>query len=110
MAEGARGHLALALAGLLVGPVVWAVNMELGQILPYPECGASFRPSPLMSGAAMLLSLGGAALSYRASGLRRDGAGMLGFLGTLGTMMGPLVAFALLLQLLSGLLVSPCAH
>ena len=110
MAGSARAHLALAWAGLVTGPAVWAVNMQLGQILPYPECGASFRSSPLISGAAVLLSLWGAALSYRVSSFRHGGAGILGFLGSLGTMMGPLVAFALLLQFLSGLLVSACAH
>jgi hypothetical protein len=109
-AAASRSHVALAWAGLVIGPVAWAVNMQLGQILPYPECGASFRPSPLISGLGVLLSLGGAALSYRVSNLRRPDTGMLGFVGSLGALMGPLVAFALLLQFLSGLLITACAR
>lgn len=110
MTAPSRADSVLAWAGLVAGPLAWAVNVQLGQVLPYPECGAGIRFGIPLSALAMLLSLGGAALSWRVSGLRRHGAGMLGFLGSLGALMGPLVAFALLLQLLAGLLVPPCAR
>jgi len=103
-------RMAPALAGLVVGPVLWAINTQLGQILPYPECRTGFLSSVLVSGIAALLSLGAAFLSWRVSSLRGRGAGVTGFLGSLGAMMGPLIAFALLSQAVSTLVISPCAH
>ena len=106
----ARSIPLLAWSGLLLGPLAWAINTQLGQLLPEPDCGGGFRSSTLSSALAVPASLLGAWLSYRVSGLRRRHAGMAGFIGSLGTMLGLLVAFALLLQALSTLLVSPCAR
>ncbi|MBP0445405.1 hypothetical protein J8J14_11500 [Roseomonas sp. SSH11] len=100
----------LAWAGLVMGPAALLANTQLGLTLPYAECGASLRPGPFLSGAAVLLSLLGAWLSWRASGLRRSGAGMPGFIGSLGALTGLIIAFALLLQSLATLVISACAR
>jgi len=105
----ARRRLLLGWAGLLAGPLAWAANTQAGQLLPYAECGAALPAGALLSGLALLVSLGGGALSWRVSGLR-GGAGTPGFLGSLGLLMGLVVGFALLLQAMSGLLVDPCAR
>jgi predicted membrane protein len=103
-------RMVLALAGLVVGPVLWAANTQLGQILPYAECRTGTPYSLPLSAVAALLSLGAAGLSWRVSSLRRPGGGVQRFLGSLGAMMGPLVAFALLSQAIATLVISPCAH
>ena len=105
-----RTHSLLAWAGLVIGPAAWAANTQLGQMLPYPECGAGFRFILPLSVLAVLLSLLGSGLSWRASSFRQRDAGMLGFLGSLGALTGLLVAFALLLQGLASVLVSACAR
>lgn len=105
-----RQRLALAWSGLLLGPIAWAASVQLGQALPHPECGGSFPASATVAGLATLLSLLGSALSWRVSGIRRDEEGWVGFLGSLGVLMGMSVGFALLLQAMAGLLVSPCAR
>jgi hypothetical protein len=101
-------RLALGWSGLLAGPLAWAANTQAGQLLPYAECGAALPASALLSALALVVSLGGGALSWRVSGLR-GGTGTPGLLGSLGLMMGLVVGFALL-QGLSGLLVNPCAR
>jgi hypothetical protein len=93
----------LPMAGLVAGPAAWALNTQLGQILPYAECGGWFRPSLVFSVAAMMLSLAGAYLSWRTRG-----EGTVGFGGRLGALLGLLFAFALLLQGLSTLILSGC--
>ncbi|WP_426954387.1 hypothetical protein [Muricoccus radiodurans] len=108
MTEGRR--LALAWTGFVIGPLLWAVNTQLGQVLPYAECGGPWPASAILSAVGVLLSLGGAAMSWRVSGLRQGGSGCTGFMASVGALVGVLTAFALLLQSLSGLLVSPCAR
>jgi hypothetical protein len=110
MAENARPFPLSAWAGYVIGPAAWAVNTQLGQILPYVECGASFRPGPFLSGLGVLLSLAGAWLSYRVSGMKLRGSGMPGFVASIGALLGCLVAFAMLLQTLSMVMVSGCAR
>ncbi|WP_458094660.1 hypothetical protein [Roseomonas sp. WA12] len=107
---GLRPQSLLAWAGLVIGPAAWAANTQLGQMLPYPGCGAGFRFSLPLSAVAVLLSVLGSGLSWRVSSFRRRDASMLGFLGSLGALTGLLVAFALLLQALASVLVSPCAR
>ncbi|MFC7554848.1 hypothetical protein EBE87_14945 [Pseudoroseomonas wenyumeiae] len=100
-------RLLALLAGLAVGPGIWALSTQLGQILPYAECGASIRPSTIFAGLGALLSLGSAWLSWRgAAGLRKEEA--MRFTGQMAALMGLLFAFALLLQAAATLVLSGC--
>jgi len=81
--------------------------MELGQILPYAECGGGFRASTLTTFLGAALALLGAGLSYHVSSLRGRN-GRYGFLGTAGTMDGTIFAFAQLLQGAATLVLTGC--
>ena len=43
---------------MIVAALLWAVNMQLGLILPYAECGSRIRPALIGSVIAVLLALG----------------------------------------------------
>ncbi len=47
-------------AGLWFAPLIWAANMQLGQILPYADCRSQLHISAITSfvGAALALSAG----------------------------------------------------
>ena len=106
-APGSIRRLLALLAGMVVGPALWALSTQLGQILPYAECGARIRASTLFAAIAMVLTLGSAWLSWRgAAGLRGQQA--MRFTGQLGALMGLLFAFALLLQGAATLVISAC--
>lgn len=109
MTAEARGWRRLMpTAGLLLGPGIWAVNMELGQILAYPECSGGFRFSTVATFLGAGLSLFGAFLSYRASGLRGGQGGLDASLGTVCFLLALVFAFALLLQGASTLVLTGC--
>ena len=95
-------------AGLVLGPGIWALNLELGQILPYPECDGGFRTSILVSFLGTGLSVLGAFVSYRASSLRSAHGGPNGFWGSVGALLGLIFAFAMLLQGASTLVLTGC--
>lgn len=97
----------MPVAGILLGPGIWAVNMELGQILAYPECSGGARFSTLATFLGAALAMLGAFLSYRASGLR-GGKGPSAFLGSVCALLGCIFAFALLLQGAATLVLTGC--
>ncbi|MBI0539119.1 hypothetical protein D9599_26610 [Roseomonas sp. KE2513] len=97
----------MAWAGLVMGPAFWAMNMQLGLILPHAECGGGFRYSTLTTLLGAGLAILGAGLSYRASSFR-GARGVHGFLGSAGTLAGLIFAFALLLQAASTLVLTGC--
>jgi uncharacterized membrane protein YqjE len=64
------------IAGLAVASAAWAVNMQLGEILPYVDCRHQARFSAVASFIALLLAAVGAVVSWRGGGpARRGGAG-----------------------------------
>ena len=97
-------------SGLLVASVLWAVNTQLGQILPYLDCQRQARYSAILSflGAAVACLSG--AISWRSIGL----AGMSEprrafiFVGSMSALAALLFAFALSMQGLAGLVLSGC--
>jgi hypothetical protein len=95
-------------AGFLLGPGAWLANTQLGQILPHAECGGGFRATILLSFLGTGLSVLGAWISWRHSGLRARPAGCLAFVGSVGVLLGLVVAFALLLQGMAALVLSGC--
>jgi hypothetical protein len=106
-----------AAAGLLCGSGLWAANMQLGLILPDPECRLRLPLLAVGSLAALVVSLVGGFCSWRpwtALGAPRHRPGdlrrplcltaALGFGGAL------LFGFPLALQAAAGFIISGCAR
>jgi hypothetical protein len=106
----------LPCAGLIVPPMLWAINTELGQVLPYAECGSPLKLAALTSLPAAALSLGAGFLSWQATRRNRSDADLgvtaypasFAFVGAVSGLAGALFAFALLLQGLSSLVLTGC--
>ncbi|MBW6425399.1 hypothetical protein KX729_28640 [Rhizobium sp. XQZ8] len=92
--------------GLVVAPAAWAVNMQLGQILPHIDCASELILTATGSFIAMLLAIIGTVLSYRtytpsvSRGTR--------FVAGLAVLIGAAFVFALYLQGAATLLLDAC--
>ena len=96
----------LASLGLTAAASLWALNTQLGEILPYPECRLNFPFTAVVSAAALLLSLISGAISWR---IRRFGdRRSFVFIARMGAGAACLFAFALILQGAAGLIISGC--
>jgi hypothetical protein len=101
----------LRYAGLTIGPLAWAINTQLGQILPYLECGTGL---PLLAGASIVLALFSLAAGYLSWRCDPSGGGppndaeTPGFVAALSGLAGALFAFPLLLQAVSSLVLTGC--
>jgi hypothetical protein len=94
------------LAGLTIGGLVWAINTQLGEMLPYPECRTRIALLALTSLAMALAAIGAALLSRRKR--EPDQAAVDVFLSRLGLMAGLLFAFAIALQGAASLVLTGC--
>jgi hypothetical protein len=112
MTPGARGRWPLALTGLLVGPLCWAIVTQAGQILPYAECRTHWPWSLLLALAGTVLSAGSAWLAWRRLAVHRGGAcrrdTAFALVASLGAMLGLLLALAMLLQALGPMVLTGC--
>lgn len=109
--SGASWHWLACLAGAIGGMLLWAVNMQLGQILPYVECGSRFSPAILISLAFAGATLACGWISWRgAAGSGRNGtANHSGhFAACVSALLGLVFTFVLLLQAASALLLTGC--
>jgi hypothetical protein len=110
MASPSRATMA-ACAGLVVGPGLWAVNMQAGLILPYANCAGHRLVSATVSLLLAVLVLGSAVASWRA---RADGPTAWAserpyrFVAILGCLVALLFAFALMLQAAAGVVLTGC--
>jgi hypothetical protein len=93
-----------ACTGMIVPGLLWAINLELGQILPYSECGSRYRPALIASAIAVLLALGAAGVSWRTGWPTPAGR----FWSGLCALFGIVLAFALLLQAGAALILTGC--
>lgn len=107
-AHGGMVTRMLPWAGCVLGPGAWLANTQLGQVLPYAECGGDFRASLLFSGLGIGLSVLGAYASWRGSALRGAPTRPFAFIGSLGALLGLLFAFALLLQGAAAMVLTGC--
>jgi hypothetical protein len=106
MSVASYQQLTLRHAGLAVGPLAWATNTQLAQILPYAECSLRL---PVLAAASFVLviaSLGATWLSWHVAG-RQAGHTTI-FVAQLSALTGALFTFALILQGLSSLVLSGC--
>lgn len=91
--------------GLLVAPAVWAINTQLGLMLPYADCGSASHGSIILSFAAFLMAAASALISFR--GHAHASRTSL-FIMRLSVLVGLAFAFALILQGAATLLINPC--
>jgi hypothetical protein len=99
------------LAGLIVAPTAWAINMQLGEILPYIDCRQQHRFSAIASFVALAAACCAGAISWRWTRQARSTAPLTnasGFSASLGALAALVFAFALLLQAIASLVLSGC--
>jgi hypothetical protein len=101
----------ISCAGIIAASVLWAVNLEVGQILPYSDCASMRHTAGLISLAFVVLSGVSGYVSwrgYRAVAPEARGANVLRFLALLSSLASIVLAFALLLQMTSGFILTGC--
>lgn len=95
-------------AGLIGAPLVWAVNTQLGQILPHVDCPTRLSWTALVTALAMLIALATAGISYVAAAKTESGTRM--FFGQVSVLTALAFAFALFLQGAATLLLDACTR
>jgi hypothetical protein len=89
---------------MIVAPLLWTVNTQLGLILPYAECGSRYRPALIGSVIAVVFALGAAAISWRGAWPGHTGR----FWSGVCALFGIVLAFALLLQAAAAFMLTGC--
>ncbi|TWB03583.1 hypothetical protein FBZ96_10254 [Bradyrhizobium stylosanthis] len=99
-------------AGLWFAAFIWAVNMQLGQILPYTDCGSQLHWSAITSffGAALAMAAGLVSwLAARNATRDSDAAQGNTDLGrTVGALSASIFTFALLMQGVAAIVLTGC--
>jgi hypothetical protein len=93
-----------ASTGLVAAVALWAVNMQLGEMLPEWQCRAQNGALGFSSIVATLLALASAVVSWHSPWPSRAGW----FWSRLCTFSALLFAFALLLQTAAGFMLTGC--
>jgi len=99
-------------AGLWFAPLVWAANMQLGQILPYVDCRSQSHASAITSFIGAALTTASALSSWlsprRVIGKTDGNHGNADFGSTVSTLSAGLFTFALLMQGLAAMVLTGC--
>jgi len=102
----------LTWAGLWFAALIWAVNMQLGQILPYYDCRSHLQASAIASfaGAALAVVSGLTSWQYprRIEGDADVGNETAHFASVISALSATLFTFALLMQGVASLVLSGC--
>ena len=110
----ARTRIRLATwAGLWLPALLWAVNMQLGQILPYHDCAVTIRISTAVSTALAIFALLAGSISWRSWRDAPAGFGSpntLRFAAALSALSALIFAFALALQAIASMVLTGCEH
>ncbi|MCA1408746.1 hypothetical protein I6F26_08255 [Ensifer sp. IC3342] len=93
-------------AGLLLAPGAWAINTQLGQILPYVDCGAGVSWSTVASFVAVAVAFAGTVVSHARFGPSEARTNL--FVAKLNVLAGLAFVFALLMQGAAAMLLDPC--
>jgi hypothetical protein len=100
-------------AGLWFPALVWAINMQLGQILPYHDCAGTIRISAVISAALAMVALLAGSISWRSWRATPAGFGSpntLRFAAALSALSALIFAFALALQAIASMVLTGCEH
>ncbi len=99
-------------AGLWFAALIWAVNMQLGQILPYADCRSQLHWSAITSFAGAALATASGLVSWLAArkvirgGVAAQGNVDLG--RTVGALSASIFTFALLMQGVAAIVLTGC--
>ncbi|MGY4630028.1 hypothetical protein [Bradyrhizobium sp. USDA 4486] len=99
-------------AGLWLAPLIWAANMQLGQILPYADCRTQVPIAAISSflGAGVTILAG--VVSWRSAARQPAEAGSRAtasaFGGRLSALSAAIFTFALLMQGIASMVLSGC--
>ena len=99
------------MAGLLIAPTAWAINMQLGEILPYIDCRQQQRFSAIASFIALAAACFAAAISWGWARHARCTAPLTnksGFSASISALAALVFGFALFLQGIASLVLSGC--
>jgi hypothetical protein len=99
------------IAGLLIAPFVWAIVMQLGEILPWLDCQHQGRSSALAAFSGMLLACLAATMSWYSTVRARTVPSVTAtsvFLGALSAVSALIFVFALSMQGIASLVLSGC--
>jgi hypothetical protein len=99
------------ISGLALASAAWAINTQLGEILPYLDCRQHARYSALASLAGLLLACLAAVVSWRATGRARSTepfTATSGFIGAMSALSALVFSFAIFLQAIAPLVLSGC--
>jgi hypothetical protein len=94
----------LPYAGLIVGPIGWAGNTQLGEILPYAQCEYGLPISGMVSLVFVVLAVVAGLVSWTSAPTRV----VERFVSALSGLSGLTFAYALALQAASGFVLSGC--
>jgi hypothetical protein len=98
-------------AGLLIAPTAWAINTQLGEILPYIDCQQQGRFSAFGSFLALVAACLASAISWgwvRHARATVPLTASSSFSASLGAMAALIFTFALFLQGIASLVLSGC--
>jgi hypothetical protein len=100
-------------AGLWLPALVWALNMQLGQILPYHDCAGTIRISTVISAALLIVTLLAGLISWRSWRTAPAGFGSpdtLRLAAAVSALSALIFAFALALQAIASMVLTGCEH
>lgn len=105
-------HSLLASAGLWLAPLVWALNMQLGQLLPYLDCRAHVKLSAIASFTAATIA-GVTAIVSWCSGKRPIAetdlpSNTMYFITATSALAALVFTFALAMQGIAAMVLSGC--
>lgn len=95
-------------AGLVLAPALWALNTQLGQILPYADCSQRSMTAALASTVCAVLATACALLTLRA--WSRTPSRSARFISAISWLAGFAFAFALFQQGAAAVLIPACLH
>lgn len=97
-------------SGLLIASMVWMINTQAGQILPYLDCQHQARYSAILSFVGAAIACFSGTISWRSVDLIRtsEPRRTWRFVGSIGVLAAMVFAFALSMQGLAGLVLNGC--
>lgn len=99
-------------AGLWFAPLIWAVNVQLGPILPYVDCRSQLHTSAIISFIGVALTAMSGLVSWqtarRLAGDTHAQRGIIGFGSGVSALSACLFTFALLMQAAASMVLTGC--
>jgi hypothetical protein len=99
-------------AGLIAGPLAWALSFQGNYLLVEWQCARGARPVPFVALVLAIIALAAGYVSWRAwqpaAGEPERSHRLRHFIGGLSTLVAVLFAFVILMQAFAGVIFSGC--